>query len=805
MEPNSTHELNLQPPEFSEATLIVFANGKSTDLQIWESVRSLGAVGCRTQVLVVDPEARDDFTPSMRLSYRPLPRVFRNLTPALEAAKHPTVLVADPDANLSSSDWQWIFQRRQADRIQCYVRKNKFAKRYTQFLTLLFQLLLRWLLKTGKSRLTPGLVVLPKTIVDSVQPQMARLRDPSSPAFEVTALLALAKLEGAFIEDVELGGELGVNTVRSKSLIRGTLEVLQFWWNPIMFPLDVSADRSSYKKISRGRQVASTLVLLAATMGILFSNLGFPLFEPDEARNAQLAINVIESGDWLSLTLAGEPYWDKPPLQIWSIAASYQLFGVSPATTRLPSAFAAVLTVLFTVVLGSKLVGFRAAFIGAMLLLLSAGFLLIGRYVTMDASLTCWTTLTLIAFFLAVSRSNQNWLLVAGIGAGIGLLVKGPVILVLTVPPLLGAVLLGGRYPRFRMRQWLWFVVPTFLIAAPWFIATSLVHPDFLVYFFWKHHVVRFSDAFNHREPFWYYLPVIFLMMFPASYLLPSVAKFMMSRNASNRLLRTPNHGFLLLTAVWIVGFFSISESKLPTYILPALPSICLLMGVMLDKKIFSTSASGWRSPLAITGKPSYLESTPPRSLAQLAFLMLVFVGVIPFVFELSRMAVGLLASCAAVAAIATWVYRTRKTRQQVAWGVWAVVSAAVLLSCTHLILPSFSSHRSIHAAASYVRSSGQLPDAPVVFFGRENYGASLTLPKHQVHYFDAADAHEICDFLAAHPSSVIVASEDEMEHLRKWLSWKILLEKSEVGRHVYISRPNQSVIAEQPQAKRLR
>ena len=100
--------------------------------------------------------------------------------------------------------------------------------------------------------------------------------------------------------------------------------------------------------------------------------------------------------------------------------------------------------------------------------------------------------------------------------------------------------------------------------------------------------MVRFSDAFNHREPFWYYLLGIFIFMFPASYLIPSLIKFLTSRRPENRFMRTREHGFLLLAAVWIIGFFSISESKLPTYIVPSFPLICLLMGGLLDRKLFS-------------------------------------------------------------------------------------------------------------------------------------------------------------------------------------------------------------------------
>ena len=243
----------------------------------------------------------------------------------------------------------------------------------------------------------------------------------------------------------------------------------------------------SPKKIRWPKQLAVVSVLMLIAVFCLFHCLGFALFEPDEARNAQLALNVVESGQWLSLTLNQEPYWDKPPFQIWAIAASYQTFGVNQFSTRLPGAIAALLTVLMTVMLGKRLVGFRAAALGTFLLLITAGFLFTGRYVTMDAALTASTTATLLLGFLAIrDRMSKPIAVAAGIACGIGVMTKGPVALVLCLPPLIAANWLLAKQPgRSKTRnRWAWFIVPAFLVAAPWFIATSVVHPDFLSYFF---------------------------------------------------------------------------------------------------------------------------------------------------------------------------------------------------------------------------------------------------------------------------------------------------------------------------------
>ena len=169
-----------------------------------------------------------------------------------------------------------------------------------------------------------------------------------------------------------------------------------------MFP--VSLRESSVRRYKAHERFFGTAGLLLAAALVFFSSLNYPLFEPDEARNAQLALNVIESGQWMSLTLAEENYWDKPPLQMWAIAASYKVFGVSPLATRLPVAMASMFTILATLLLGKKLLGYRGSWFGGLLLLLTTGFVCVSRYVTMDASLTAMSTIMLLSTYLAVSN-----------------------------------------------------------------------------------------------------------------------------------------------------------------------------------------------------------------------------------------------------------------------------------------------------------------------------------------------------------------------------------------------------------------
>jgi hypothetical protein len=111
-----------------------------------------------------------------------------------------------------------------------------------------------------------------------------------------------------------------------------------------------------------------------------------------------------------------------------------------------------------------------------------------------------------------------------------------------------------------------------------------------------------------------------------------------------------------------------------------------------------------------------------------------------------------------------------------------------------HGLVPSISQSRSIHLAASELKSSPEFQNAPVVFFGRESYGAELKIGSDQISYFDETDVRSVVEFLGDHPNSIIIASKDPMKVLRRDLPWTITLEKSESARHLYTSHLNPAV-----------
>ena len=233
---------------------------------------------------------------------------------------------------------------------------------------------------------------------------------------------------------------------------------------------------------------------------------------------------------------------------------------------------------------------------------LTPGLLGVGRLLTMDSLLTLWVTLSLLAAFEATRTPHlkRGWWLLAATASGLGLLSKGPITLVLVLPPIWLHHRLTDTGASLRGKNLLVFLGISLAVASPWYIALCFAHPEFAKYFFWEHNVVRFLQPFDHIEPFWFYLPLLAVALLPATSLLIPFARYLGSGEHSTSQSRSPEFGFTLLSGLWCVLFFSLSGCKLPTYILPALPFLALAMGHFLTHSEWRESRSV--QMLAVTG-----------------------------------------------------------------------------------------------------------------------------------------------------------------------------------------------------------
>jgi 4-amino-4-deoxy-L-arabinose transferase-like glycosyltransferase len=323
--------------------------------------------------------------------------------------------------------------------------------------------------------------------------------------------------------------------------------------------------------------VASSFFLILAALWLFCRGLGGPgLMDPDEGRYAEIAREMLLLKDWLIPHLNLLPYLEKPPLVYWLTALSFSAQGQTEWAARLPSALSALGGVLLSYGLGRALWGRAAGRLSAIILATSGGYVVMGRLLTLDMALAFFLNLGLALGYLALRRERPGLWPWAYLALALGVLTKGPVVLVLA-----GAIwgLWAWRQKRPPLASWLQPGYLALLIAVtlPWFLLVAWRYPDFLRFYLLEQHLGRFLTAsIHHHQPIYYYLPVLLGFLLPWSWLLPW-ATF------RERPWTDPDRFFLLIWAGVVLAFFSLSRGKLAPYILPALLPLSLLLGGSLS------------------------------------------------------------------------------------------------------------------------------------------------------------------------------------------------------------------------------
>jgi len=399
------------------------------------------------------------------------------------------------------------------------------------------------------------------------------------------------------------------------------------------------------------------------------------LVGPDEPRYASIARDMAESGDWITPRLYGQPWFEKPPLYYWSAALSFKLFGVSEVSARLPSAVFALLATLAIGWLGWRAYGTKTARWTLLLMPTSLGMIGFSHAAATDMPFAATLTLALIpaAILLdllpstpmqspgsspdaqpsstrATSFAHSSLLasILLGFSLGLATLAKGPAALILCG----GGVLSWACFTK-RWRVTLRLLHPAAIIAfcltaLPWYILCDVRNPDFFHIFIIEHNFQRFlTPEFQHIQPFWYYAEIILIAFLPWT----SVLLWALAAGLSPiwRGSVSSSTIFLLCWSVFCVAFFTISRSKLPGYILPAVPPMALLLAkcctsLAAEKRwslalsSLTFSATGAAAFVAIGKNPEHLlrNSVMFKPLV-LLFLVLIVVANVFFALTVLR------------------------------------------------------------------------------------------------------------------------------------------------------------------------
>jgi 4-amino-4-deoxy-L-arabinose transferase-like glycosyltransferase len=316
-----------------------------------------------------------------------------------------------------------------------------------------------------------------------------------------------------------------------------------------------------------------------------------PLLDKTETRYAEIARLMHETNNWIVLQIDyGIPFWAKPPLSTWLSAISFELFGVNEIAARLPSF---LLSIALLIILGNLVKKSKISFyLPAFILLTTPEFLIHTGVVSTDTALCFSIALIMISFWKAITQSERwYWKYLFFIGIAIGFLSKGPLVLVLTGPPIfIWLIIQKIKIKELWSRlPWLVGILITALIAIPWYIMAEIQSPGFIDYFIVGEHFKRFlvpgweGDLYGsgHRQPKGMIWVFLLLFLFPWIQIV-----FIKLWKIRKTIFKDKWVSFLVLWLFWTPLFFTLSKNILHTYILPVtIPMVLLIIYWWKDYK----------------------------------------------------------------------------------------------------------------------------------------------------------------------------------------------------------------------------
>lgn len=434
------------------------------------------------------------------------------------------------------------------------------------------------------------------------------------------------------------------------------------------------------------RRIALLAALVFAAIYLLLLGVR-PLILPDEHRYAVIALEMLDRGDLVVPRLIGFRYFEKPAGGAHLVALAVEALGGNAFAYRLPSALA---TGAMALALGLAVgLATRRAALGGLAALALLTMLLptiVGTTVILDAPFSGFVALSLVLAWIGLESPTRRWrlglLALAGIAAGGAFLVKGPLAIVLAAMTI-GPWLLWERRSRdLLLATWVPLLVAG-LVVLPWGLAIHEREPQFWRTFIGVEHVQRFlaPDANQHREPWWYFIPVLLGAALPWTLAAPVALRGLFSGSGDGDRERS----FIRFSLCWIALpflFFSASSGKLATYLLPIIPPIAGLLAIGLVRAFEARPASG--------GRPSAAARVPGALLllAAVATLPMLALGEPTLLWPQGGWWRGLLFA----AALAWWgLLDLRAIREPEATSrvLWMGLSPVPMLACLPLLFPA--------------------------------------------------------------------------------------------------------------------
>lgn len=320
------------------------------------------------------------------------------------------------------------------------------------------------------------------------------------------------------------------------------------------------------------RDTTLWLIVLLCVIGLSANIGGYSIYLLDEAKNAECAREMLETQEWVVPTFNYQLREDKPPLHYYFMVTSYTIFGVNEFAARFFSMIFGCLTLVITYLFSRTYFDKRTATYTGLVLLSSLGFILQFRLAVPDPYLVFFMTASILSFYHGYKSKNSQWLYLFYVLTGMSVLTKGPIGLV--IPLMIISAFYFIRKPVFDLKIG-WGLIIIVLLVGPWYTAVAVkTDGEWLWRFLFEHNIERFMQVKEGHGGWFLMAPIYFLLL-----LLPlGVFIFPAMRDA---LIMKKNEAMTLslIAIAAIVGFFSLSATKLPNYVSPALPFGAILIG----------------------------------------------------------------------------------------------------------------------------------------------------------------------------------------------------------------------------------
>src|SRR5450830_1856357 len=385
--------------------------------------------------------------------------------------------------------------------------------------------------------------------------------------------------------------------------------------------------------------------LLIFFLLIWFYMLGARTLVPsDEGRYAEMAREMVATQDWITTRLNGIKYFEKPPLQTWMNAITFEMFGLGEWQARLWTGLCGLFGIGLVAYTGRRVFNERVGFYAPLVLGSSLFWAGMAHVNTLDMGLAGMMTISICALLLAqrndAKRDEQrNWMLLCWVGMALAVLSKGLIGIVLPGAVLVLYTLFSRDWAIWKRLHMIKGLILFFVITTPWFVLVSMKNPEFPQFFFIHEHFQRFPTKIHSRTgPWYYFLPILLLGIIPwLGVFLQSLLTGARDEHSGSSFNSLSSGKFqprkmLLIWSVFIFVFFSISSSKLPSYILPIFPTLALLIACYLERasfKVVVLSASLVAVPCAIA--MAFIPRVP--ALAKDAYSLPLVTAHVPWIY----------------------------------------------------------------------------------------------------------------------------------------------------------------------------